>query len=568
MSVLWNDRNTPLAKNSSNTALSAAIALGWDLTGHDSAHMNGVPWIYVGGTSPTLAVNGAETLTTVNGQPGRVAGANAAYQLNTLATNYGLQMGAGDCTFGILVSTPSTLSVGSGLSGDVMRVYGSDGTGSPAFSVSANDSGSSGWYFDYAGASPAFPIGSTATTPMYGINTTIALLLVKVSGVVTIYEVNVTAGTAPVVRKSAGTTATASLDATNAANVLINYTQSFPVTTALHAITVWSEGLDSTKRAAFGLDPYAIQANTASGDTTAPTATSASVANATPTQVDIVMSEAMDTAVLPAASSVTVSGHTVSTLAWLSSTVLRATVSAAFVNGEAARTAAYTQPGSNNARDVATNLLANFSGLAITNNVAATDIIAPQFSSAQVTNAARSDIVVTMTETLAAFTPATTAFTGLPGGRTVTNVARSGLTLTLTVSAPFAYGDTITFSYTQPGSNKLQDAAGNLTANFGPSTVTNNIVSPGGNFLTLPFVNNTVEAGVVTAASLAANEAGWTIRINNNSNGAVVATKTSLTTDSLGKLAYSDSGCVAGTTYEHVGTGPTGRKIVFTLAAT
>ncbi len=103
-------------------------------------------------------------------------------------------------------------------------------------------------------------------------------------------------------------------------------------------------------------------------DVTAPTASSALVANATPTFVDITMSEAMDTAFTPAFSSVTISGHTVSALAYTSTTNLRATVNA-FVNGEAARTAAYTQLGANNARDLAGNLLANFSGLAITNNV-------------------------------------------------------------------------------------------------------------------------------------------------------------------------------------------------------
>jgi hypothetical protein len=106
-------------------------------------------------------------------------------------------------------------------------------------------------------------------------------------------------------------------------------------------------------------------------DVVAPTASSSAVANASPTVVAITLSEAMDAAFTPAASAFAVSGHTVSAAAFGSSTVLNLTVSAAFVNGEAARTVAYTQPGTNNARDVAGNLLANFSGLAITNNVAA-----------------------------------------------------------------------------------------------------------------------------------------------------------------------------------------------------
>ena len=113
------------------------------------------------------------------------------------------------------------------------------------------------------------------------------------------------------------------------------------------------------------------QVGAAAVDATAPTALSASVANATPTFVDIVLSEAMDTSYTPAASSITVGGHTVSALAFTSSTNMRATVTTAFVNGEAASPVSYAQPGTNNARDLAGNLLANFSGLAVTNNVGA-----------------------------------------------------------------------------------------------------------------------------------------------------------------------------------------------------
>ena len=164
----------------------------------------------------------------------------------------------------------------------------------------------------------------------------------------------------------------------------------------------------------------AVAAKVAVGsDVTAPIALSASVANATPTFIDILFGEAMDTAITPAASAVTASGHVVSTLAWLSASVLRATVSAAYVNGEAASTAAYTQPGANQLRDTAGNLAANFAGLAITNNVAPVDVTAPAFSSAQVANATPSVIQITMGEALADITPATSAFNA-SGGRTAT----------------------------------------------------------------------------------------------------------------------------------------------------
>ncbi len=310
------------------------------------------------------------------------------------------------------------------------------------------------------------------------------------------------------------------------------------------------------------LDNFSSQAitnNVLPADTTKPTASFAAVANAAPTLVNITMSEAMDTGFLPAASSVTVSGHTVSTLAWASSTILCATVSSAFVFGEAARTVAYTQPGANNARDAAGNLLDNFTGLAVTNNVAATDTTPPAFSSAQVTTAAPNQIVITMNETLAASTPAASAFTP-SGGRTATAVTRSGATITVTVDTPYAYGDSINVSYTQPGSNKLQDAAGNLTVSFGPSTVVNNIAPLGS--LSIKLVNNTIDP--VTRAATAAlriSEGNWTSWATSiTSFGTPVGTvHTGLSTDASGNLVVSDAAYVSGTWYiQHYGNTVTG----------
>ncbi len=104
-------------------------------------------------------------------------------------------------------------------------------------------------------------------------------------------------------------------------------------------------------------------------DVTAPTAGAASVADATPTVINLVIGEAADTSAAPSAASFAVSaGHTVSSVAWGTSTRLDITVTPAFVNGEAARTLAYT-PGTNPIKDVAGNLMAAFAGKAITNNV-------------------------------------------------------------------------------------------------------------------------------------------------------------------------------------------------------
>ncbi|MES2787677.1 MAG: sialate O-acetylesterase, partial [Pseudomonadota bacterium] len=177
-------------------------------------------------------------------------------------------------------------------------------------------------------------------------------------------------------------------------------------------------------------------------DVAAPTASSATVAHASPTFVDITMSEAMDTTYTPASSAVTISGHTVSVLAWTSATNLRATVSAGFAYGEAARTAAYIQPGVNNARDVAGNLLANFSGLTITNNVLAAPG-APTIGTATAGNASAS---------IAFSAPASnggSAITGYtltssPGGLTGTGASSPIVVAGLTNGTPYTFTATAT----------------------------------------------------------------------------------------------------------------------------
>lgn len=101
-------------------------------------------------------------------------------------------------------------------------------------------------------------------------------------------------------------------------------------------------------------------------DVTAPTILSAIVSNAQPTKLVLTASESLATAFVPATSAFSVSGHTVSAVAILGTTITL-TVDA-FIQGEA-RTVSYAQPGTNNVRDLAGNLLANFSAMAVANNV-------------------------------------------------------------------------------------------------------------------------------------------------------------------------------------------------------
>lgn len=104
-------------------------------------------------------------------------------------------------------------------------------------------------------------------------------------------------------------------------------------------------------------------------DSTPPTLVSAVVSNSTPSRIDLTWNEPINPAI-SASSAFTVSaGHSLTAHTYVDSTHTYLTTSTAFVGGEAARTLAYTQPGTNNMKDLAGNLLANFSSATITNNV-------------------------------------------------------------------------------------------------------------------------------------------------------------------------------------------------------
>lgn len=208
-------------------------------------------------------------------------------------------------------------------------------------------------------------------------------------------------------------------------------------------------------------------------ETTPPNISSVVVTNASPTVAAITFSESMDTSFVPAALAFTVSGHTVSSVTFASPASLSVTVTPAFVNGEAARTLAYTQPGTNDLRDVAGNLLASVSGVAITNNVLPVDTTAPTLSSAVVNGAS---LVLTYNEELNTTAPATSAYSVVGAGgvtQAPTAINISGSAVTLMLATPAVSGNTVTLSYTVPGSNPIRDTAGNPAVALTGQAVTN-----------------------------------------------------------------------------------------------
>ena len=118
--------------------------------------------------------------------------------------------------------------------------------------------------------------------------------------------------------------------------------------------------------------------------------------------------------------------------------------------------------------------------------------------------------------------PAASAYAALVNGspRGVSNVAVAGSGVTLTLASPVVSADSVTLSYTAPGSNPVQDVAGNDAASFSGATVTNQTPPPGGSTLTFTptddaQVRSTAAAtnyGSLTTIRLREDPAGDTYR--------------------------------------------------------
>lgn len=138
------------------------------------------------------------------------------------------------------------------------------------------------------------------------------------------------------------------------------------------------------------------------------------------------------------------------------------------------------------------------------------DITAPSLSTATVEFAEPTKIVLTYDESLdESSVPDTSDYTP-SGGKTVTNVAVSTTTVTLTCNSAYIHSDTVTISYTA-GANPIQDAAGNDAANLSGEAVTNNITAPP------TIISFTIENATDSVLDIVASEAinittaGWNI---------------------------------------------------------
>ncbi|MCW5322369.1 hypothetical protein D5039_14770 [Verminephrobacter aporrectodeae subsp. tuberculatae] len=153
------------------------------------------------------------------------------------------------------------------------------------------------------------------------------------------------------------------------------------------------------------------------------------------------------------------------------------TLSRAVVGGETVKLS-YTRPptGDNVIQDAAGNDAASFTDRAVSNLVP--DTTAPVLDSATVHG---KQLVLTYTDATdldAVRTAAASAFAVSSAGNaaiSVSSVAVSGKTVTLTLSRAVAGGETLKLSYTKPttGDNVIQDATGNDAASFTDRAVSN-----------------------------------------------------------------------------------------------
>lgn len=219
-----------------------------------------------------------------------------------------------------------------------------------------------------------------------------------------------------------------------------------------------------------------------------PTLVSATVQDATATRIDLVWSKPINSTVSAASAFAVSSGHTLTSHVYDTPTTSHLLTSASFIAAEA-KTLAYTQPGTNNMRDLSANLVANFSGAAITNNCTV-----PTLISAAVANATPTHIDLTWSKSINSTVSASSAFT-VSAGHTLTAHTYVDATHSfLTTSVAFAVGETKTLAYAQPGSNKMQDTNGTLVAGFSGTAIADGVTSATGTLTeSAPSIGTTLD---------------------------------------------------------------------------
>jgi len=171
------------------------------------------------------------------------------------------------------------------------------------------------------------------------------------------------------------------------------------------------------------------------------------------------------------------------------------------VSGYQTAAVSYTQPASNRLGDLAGNDTAAFT------KTVTLDTTAPHATAGEVNG---NSLIVHFDEALAGSVPPTSAFAVSLGGLSVSvnGLSISGSDVTLTLGAAATGGQSVSLAYTQPASNKLQDAAANATPSF--SLAPTNMTSGGSGvvpkFTSATPADGTTQPSVAGPVALVANE--------------------------------------------------------------
>lgn len=225
-----------------------------------------------------------------------------------------------------------------------------------------------------------------------------------------------------------------------------------------------------------------------------PLYTGSAIQNSTPSLIEMSYNISLANVVPPASafSVIVNSASRAVTSVSVSGNYISLTLSSPVVYGDVV-TVAYTKPSSNPLQTPSGVIAESYSAQRVTNNVA--QVLVPTFVSSVIQNSTPGKLEMTFSLALGNNVPAAGAFsvTVNSASRAVNSVAVSGKVVTLTLSAPVAYGNGVTVSYTKPSSSALQTSAGAQVASFGAQQVTNN-VGP----VTPAFVSASVENAAPT----------------------------------------------------------------------
>jgi hypothetical protein len=253
MTVAYTDRTLPLAANSSN-ALAASIRLAYDFTGMGSL-AEGAP--YISQAASTLVKSGTMTAVTLNGIPGRQPGAGSVYQYSgNGSTDYGLNVGTGDFTLMAIVSTGATLPATTA----AMTVAQVDNAGASAITSIVWNEITTGWYISATG------VGASATNTVYGVNSTVLIVLRRAAGVVSLWSAAI-GSSATMNRRYADVANTTAWDATSAKRIRVGYVAgTAPTKSAVNNVRFMNYALTDAEMQTVARDPWALDANAAVAD--------------------------------------------------------------------------------------------------------------------------------------------------------------------------------------------------------------------------------------------------------------------------------------------------------------